>query len=616
MAIILRDAVKSDTVSRYALATDWYTAIVFDKYGDNQFDISYLPLVNRYLYMNLKFFVNDNHRDLFESFIGHLVDGGMGFQSFDRIWDLSNLLLRTNNEYITEYDEIHNMTTEIESARNQIEKKEDLDEWIKRLDTLRDLVLKSLSKKADKAEALKIYNKAKSETVELYKSNNMIGQIFSTSMYCFFKKKYDFVKEIINYKQPEDSDASWGGSDIQPNTPNDVVAFFYRKGFYDRDEHFFEGHHGSRLYTNEYFLVLLLITLKRTNDHSVSITGINSAYRLSDIIYTHDRLISVINQRMKTNTEMLQAFDISIEDIDSVLIPALESIKSQAETALQNLEQSGTVDDEKVKDFKDQVFKSYSEETTIRPLFNFFGKTTSDDTLIEGNDPPRFGIYRVDQKSAFFKEWNVSYGNHGSSYGSSLAPSENLHMYSELRVNAKGSFDDIKLALKSCDPKKTVILIPSKSLYRYEDSGAFVPKWQSQKSLGDIENLHGYSGYNGYENEAIPVFEIGYPNKERSELLVIDFTKSGQLKNLNPSGAETEIGDIYGNLSISVKAFMDDEALMNMYLDEPPQWLKDISTEKETQKSYLEKHVAIRVFTRYVFTKPRDRKIYIVRLEK
>lgn len=615
MAFLLRDAVKFDTVSKYALATDWYTSVVFDKYGDSEFDISYLGIVNKYLYMNLKFFVNENHKELFESFIGHLVDGGMGFQSFDRIWDLSNLPLRTNNQYSTDYDEIHKMTIEIESARNQIEKKEDLDEWVKRLDSLLKLVLKSLSKKSDKSEAKKIYEKAKSDTIELYKSNNMIGQIFSLNMYCFFKKKYDFVKKVIDYKQPEDSDASWGGSDIQPNTPNDIIAFFYRKGYYDRDEHFFEGHHGSRIYTNEYFLILLLTSLKRSNSTDVSVTGIKSAYRLSDITFTHNYLVSVAKDRLKINNDLLKTFNLTTEDIDNILLPALESIKSQAESAMESLEQSNVIEPEKVKEFKEEVLKTYKEGAVIRHLFQHFKQITTDNTYIEGNEPPRFGIYKVDQKAPFFKEWNVSYGRHGESYGSSLAPAENLHMYNELRESAVQTFSDATQALELCDMESTVLLMPSKILYRYEDDSAFIPKWQSKRSLGEIEDMHGYSGYYEYRRFAIPVFEIGYPSKERDEFMVIDFSKSGKLKNLNPSGKETLEGDVLENLSISVQAFMDNDELMNMYLDEPPKWLIDISTDREKQKVYLMKRVAIRVFTRYVITKPKDRKIYLVKLK-
>lgn len=612
MAFLLRDAVKFDTVSKYALATDWYTAVVFDKYGDIEFDISYLGVFNKYLYMNLKFFVNENHKDLFESFIGHLVDGGMGFQSFDRIWDLSNLPLRTNNQYSTNYDEIHKMTTEIESARSQIEKKEDLDEWIKRLDILLKQVLKSLSKKSDKLAAQKIYEKAKSDTIELYKSNNMIGQIFSLNMYCFFKKKYDFVKKVIDYKQPEDSDASWGGNDIQPNSPNDIVAFFYRKGYYDRDEHFFEGHHGSRVYTNEYFLVLLLTSLKRSSTTDVSIGGIKSAYTLSDITFTHDYLTSIAKDRLKTNDELLRTFNFTPEDIDDILLPALESIKSQAESAMDSLEDSNVIEPEKVQEFKQEVLKAYKQGAVIRHLFEHFKQVITDNTYIEGDTPPRFGIYQVDQKAPFFKEWNVSYGRHGESYGSGLAPAENLHIYNELRESAIQTFSKAEQALELCDAKSTVLLMPSKMLYKYEDNSAFIPKWQSTRSLGEIEELQGYSGYYEFGNYAIPVFEIGYPTKERSEFMVIDFTNSGKLKNLNPSGKETQEGDLLDNLSISVQAFMDNEELMNMYLDEPPKWLIDISTDRDKQKKYLMKRVAIRVFTRYVITKPKQRRVFLI----
>jgi hypothetical protein len=610
--IMLRDAAKFETVSKYALSTDWYTSTVFDKYGDYQFDISYLGILNKYLYMNLKFFVNENHSKLFESFIGHLVDGGMGFQSFDRIWDLSNLPLRTGNQYTTQYDEVHRMTVEIQEARNQIEKKEELEEWIKRLDALLELVLRSLSKKVDKNEAQKIYRKAKSDTIELYKSNNMIGQIFSLNVYCFFKKRYELAKKVIDYKQPDDSDASWGGNDVQPSTPNDIVAFFYRKGYYDRSEHFFEGHHGSRIYTHEYFLVLLLCALKRTGSTSVSVSGIKSAYRLSDITYTHDHLVLTVNQRLRSNKELMRVFDFSEEDIDNVLLPAIESIKNQAEALLQSLERSNSIDSKKVEEFKREVLESYKEDVVIRPLFEHFNKTVTDDRYINSNNPPRFGIYRVDQKAPFFKEWNVSYGRHGESYGSSLAPAENLHMYGELKSNVVETFNDASKALELCDLQTTVLLMPSKSLYKYEDDPAFVPKWKAQKSMGLIEEINGYGGYYEYEKSIIPVFEIGYPSEERDEFMVVDFSKAGKLKNLNPAGKETKEGDTLENLSISVQAFMDNDELMNEYISEPPKWLTSVSASQEEQRLYLMKRVAIRVFTRYKITKQAKSRIYLV----
>jgi hypothetical protein len=423
------------------------------------------------------------------------------------------------------------------------------------------------------------------------------------------------VKEVIDYKQPEDSDASWGGGDLQPTTPSDIVAFFYRKGYYDRDGHFFEGHHGSRIYTNEYFLVLLLNSIKRTGSTQISITGIKSAYRLSDITFTYEKLVSIARDRIKTNTDILSTFNFTSQDIDNILLPALESIKVQAENAIEALEQSNEVDPGKVKEFKDEVYRAYHDEVVVRHLFEHFKKVSTDEKYIEGNEPPRFGIYQIDHKAPFFKEWNVSYGRHGISYGSSLAPAENLNMYNELRSNSASTFKDVTQALDLCNPETTVLLMPSKILYKYEDDPGFITKWSAERSLGAIEEISGYSGYYKYGKVFIPVFEIGYPSKEREEFIVVDFSKAGKLKNLNPAGKETRRGDTRGNLSISVQAFMDDAELMNSYLDEPPDWLKDVAIDREKQKLYLTKRVAIRIFTRYQITKPANRKIYLIKLK-
>lgn len=615
MTSLLEEAIFRDDISKYSIASDWYTTVVFDRFGDKdrRFRLEYLnDPMDRYLYRNLTYLVSHDQKELFMVFIGRLVDGALGTLYLSKLWDLADLPLRTQSRKPETYDEIRNLVQELQNGREQVRTIKDLEEWLAKLAQIKNLVVSCLVKNEDKKTAENYYQKTALDAEDIFKTRNMVGQLFSVCVFCMFKQKYDYVKDMLDYKQPSDSDAHWGGGDVQPEKPNEVIAFYYRRGFYEGDRHFFEGHHGSASYATEYFLVLLLTSLKKFPSESISIGNLVSPNRLSDIVFRTDALVNSASQSLKANAELMKVFNFSESDIENKLIPALKTIKEQAEAKLSALEQSGDMDDEKIVKFRQEVLNSYSRNTTVRPLFSYFKKLAFPKDLPKKDKEVRFGLSQIDDKAAFFKEWNVAYADWGSQYGTNIAWSENKYLYEQLKSFGHAA-SNINEVLDIVNTGSSVLLAPTRGVFRYEGMKDFVPRWDVKADeLPEFRDMNGFSGYFKHQKVKVPIFEIGYLSDKLDEILVVDMEAIGALKSFDPSGPENSSQDILENLAIRVDAFSSNERLLNEYLANPPDWLKE-KGDASKQKEYLLVKVLIRVYERFRLVRSKKISVYLIK---
>jgi hypothetical protein len=616
-----RLAIKNQDRSMYAASIHWYIDIVFNKLGqkDGGFDLSYLELFDNYFFSSVKYIISENQTSLFNALVSSLVDGVLIPNYYGgEVWNYGYLVLNKDLQKYKQLDLKYDITKRIEeliNSENDLYTKEKLESWLKKFDELKAIIEPNLDEEQRK-EAQKIEKKIREFAITKFKYQNLLEIIFAIGAYCLFKQRYGYIKYLWEYKQPPDSDASWVGHDITPQTLEGVIQFYFRKGLFERKFNFWEGHHGSEIYYKQYFLLLLARILQGI---SADIKGrylqIENfklpnlpIYRLSDIEYSIDDFVK-LTVELKQNTNMLAeiGFDTTKldETFDAKLVPFLKKIKEEANNQISEKHKSGNISQKRVEEFKKKVLKSFYDSANLRDIFIKYFKAYEDKTKekILGKKE-RFGISIVDDKASFFDEWYVDYFGWGEAYGIDLASGENSHLLDEIAKDCQEvSRDDFEATLsKFKNPKDIVIFATNISSWQvFENFKKFKPKWYR-----DVEQLEvkGFGGWYDFNGQLIPIFET-YHHKIEKQVLILNKNKIGkliQLSPLNEGEDENLVKDIF---YINVQAFSENNDLMEQFIKNPPEWLKMIG-DQQKQREHLQKCVLIHIFERFEYNKPKD----------
>lgn len=621
-------AIENQDRSMYAASIHWYIDIVFNRLGQKEgnFDLSYLDLLDKYFFSSIKYIISQNQTSLFDSLISSIVDG-VHIPSYycGKVWDYGHLILRSNLEKYNQLDKEHQLSKhikELANSENDLDTKEKRDGWLKKFEELKKILELHLDKEQQK-NALKI----EEEIIEFidgqFKYSNLLEIIFAIGAYCLFKQRMEYIKHLWEYKQPPDSDASWIGHDILPNTIDGVINFYFKKDLFERKFDFFgEGHHGSEKYYNKYFLLLLarLLQSMRANSDGryEQIERYNlpdlHVYRLSDLEHSIDGFLELARE-LKTERETLGLLGFEITTLEELfdikLVPFLNSLKLKAQERIKNLQRNQQMSKKKISEFKDEVLKGFNTSTILRDIFKYYNIYHDKTGEKYKGKSARSGINTIDAKAAFFDEWHIHYADWGANYGRNLASGENSLLLekiaSQCREIKESDFERILEQFQ--DLSNAIIFATNIMLYKFfENSTNFKPKWH-----GDILQLDvkGFEGYYSFSGKDIPIFE-NYHESISEQILVLNKTKLGTLIQYSPlnEGESEELNkDIF---YINVQAFSENKELMDKSIQEAPEWLQKIGN-GEKQREHLQERVLIHIFERYEYSMPKDFEGYLLK---
>lgn len=628
LADITRIAIEYQDRSMYAASFHWYIDIVFNKLRqkDGGFDLSYLGLFDKYFFSSVQYIISQGQTSLFEALVSSLVDG-VHIPSYHRgmIWKYGHLILRSGLDRYRELDreyKIENRTKELADSENDLDTNKKLDEWLRKFDELKRVLEPNLGIQ-QREEAKKIEAETIDFATSQFKYNNLLEIVFAIGSYCLFKQESEYIRYLWEYKQPPDSDTSWMGHDIVPNTLGGVVSFYLRKGLFERKLDFWEGHHGSEPYYKRYFLLLLMRVLQNIRPTSegkyeqidnYDLPNLH-IYRLSDLEHSIDNLVEVAGE-LKGQKGMLSAlgFDSqNLEDlVDNKTIPFLTILKQRAQTRIQDLHKDQNISIEKVREFEEKVLKEFNESTVLRDILKHY-KLYKDRTSEQYTGQlERFGTNIIDDKAAFFEEWHVYYSHWGSNYGRNLASSEDSFLFEKMAEGCREiDKNELKNKLSEIDDLlNLVILTTSGALYGFfEGSSDFSPQWRA-----DVPQLSvkGFKGWYLFEEKRIPVFEA-YHREIDKQILVLNRTKLGNLTQYSPLDEGEDKTLLKGIFYMNVQTFSENPDLMKRYLEKPPEWLGEIGDEQR-QKEHLQERVLVHIFERFYYKKAEGFEGYLLRL--
>jgi len=439
--------------------------------------------------------------------------------------------------------------------------------------------------------------------------------VFAIGAYCLFKNKPDYIRELWEYKQPPDSDASWIGHDIVSNSINDVMNLYFGKIRFD----FWEGHHGSEPYYKKYFL-LLLARIMQKEEHQIidsySLSNHFNTYRLNNIEHSVDGLVEIANKLKKqTSTLKTLGFDIAKlnETFDNKLITFLHSLKPQVEQRIKSIARKQGISLKKIEEFKEHLLNGFNEMVVVKNICKHYN-IYKDETNEELRQDRYFGFSIVFDKAAFFEEWYSHYTNTGTDYGRNIASSEDLYIIENIASHCTeieaGNLE--KIIEKFNNLSNVIIIAKNISVREAFESKKFKSRWNSD--ITPIET-RGFEGWYKTNTQNVPVFQRYFVNNNKKIILALDVSKLGKFIQYSPIAKEKTEEFRKDIFYINVQAFSENQKLMEEFLESPNllHGLVDIG-DKAQQREYLEEKVLIKIFEQFEFERHEEFEGYLIKL--
>lgn len=290
---------------------------------------------------------------------------------------------------------------------------------------------------------------------------------------------------------------------------------------------------------------------------------------------------------------MLSSVDLFLE-----LLQKAEKMQEAKES--QKL-RSQAISPERIREFKSGFIRGFDETNTMRTLFSYFGRFMNDESMLSDDDERRFGINTVADKGAFVDESPVIYYEWGRDYGRNFAHSEDAFLIEHLSSECvdlgvtEELFSDILMRAGSLDD--LLIVGTNVGFWDYfQGDDRFHARWELDRDFLELQNLDGGLEINGVQ---IPIFELHNP-KFVTQILILKKSKLGFFCAASPLNAGEEPTKVENGFYMDVSAFSSDEALMNKFLQSPPEWLRS-KGDVDEQRLYLETRVRLQLFERITF---------------
>ncbi|MDH5613075.1 MAG: hypothetical protein OEY66_11540 [Gammaproteobacteria bacterium] len=607
-------SLKDDVSSKYAATSHWYTDTVFNSlFNEKKFDVSYLPLFNRCFFSTIQHMISNGYKSEYDNLVSMLIDG-VSIPSYNngKIWDFGRLLSRLDPE---KYREISN-TKEIGKkiallANTKITSTENYNDWIKELNSLKSILSPNIPD-----HNIDEFNELEKDSIDYVESqlklHDLITIAYATGSYCLFKKQYEFIMSLWEYKQPQDADATWTSHDLVPDTVPSIINFYW---FSQNNKYkFWEGHHGSSLYNKQYFLLLLARAITKAPEYSDK-NEFKVIYTLPDLSVrkAHSLQHSVdglckIAASLISNIEMLESLDFKIDEKETLfsktLVNLLISIKNQANERIKKAHVEMEISTEMTDQFKIDVLSGYESNSILKDIFKHYKKYLPILSSKNTGNIERYGINQLADKEMFFDDWHVSYTGFGKNYGSILGNSESLRAFLEIKekcvkINVNNFWGFLKRDENLDD---LIILLAGYDAYTYfSNHEYFTPHWKIDSFT---TSMKGFCGWITVHDKNVPIFKITKNHDQRGAILVRASTL-GMWEQLSPINKNESNDDLCDSLYIKIQSYSNDSELKKNLILKSPDWLLE-KGDNDKQNQYLDTKALINIYERYRYISRED----------
>ncbi|MBP6913434.1 MAG: hypothetical protein KBC00_02385 [Candidatus Levybacteria bacterium] len=618
-----RKSIESKSSATHASTYSWYVDVVFNKLGQEKgFRYEeYLDLFNQYFLENVKFLITQNQFELFKSLVGFLIDGvHVSTHDVNKLWDYLDLLTRQDMASYRRLNEEANITRLIIPLVDDVKKiytSSQLQEWLLKYEEFKGIVYPLLNP-ANKTKANRIEKEIKSSVVQCYVNQTLKGLIFTAGAWAVYKNQPKFISEIWTHKQPEDARASYGGNDLFPQSLSEAVVFYFRSSV--DDIFFWDDHHDGQIYISQYFLLLLSRYLKTipSNLRINNTEPVESTYHdIETFELPFDRSSELSNIKFEAEgllvtaeglKELALLEELSIAEdreqairlIDTKLIPFIKRLIVNADEKIKRIQVSQPLSEEKIEEFKNEVYGAYSDSASLKKVFEDNGIFEDKVAETEIVQLPIIGFDEVRHRDMFFEDWHVSYSDWGKNYGRGIGEAEDssiaTSIIESLPETTNISLEDVLSGIEITE--NTIIFTSYDYLYEHlERTGHFRPYWT--ENVNREQEPH-FQGWLVLGNNRIKVYNYHIKQVEMY-YAVFNIDSIGKLVHHYPLIAEDDPSFLFKNLRIKTIDFSTDEQFIQTLLENPPQWVP--SGSEEQQRLYVRQFLLLQVGTKFEFIK-------------
>lgn len=573
---------------------------------------SYLSLYFRCLRDNVFLFVNKGEKEDIESlfrFLFGYVSIGAAANSRDAspLWDLRLSLKKPLGELANELEILQGR------VRWLVTEKE-LESWENRLESVWEIT--ELKNKGHEGQNIKIQLLDMAYDCMMF--NKLLLLMMEFGAYCLFKRRFDQIRELWEYKQPPDATSKWCGHDLVPSSADEILGLFWR--FYDDVDRYdspIGGHHGLSQYFHRYIILLLARSLedkmpgKGSSGGSISLSlKCFHPSELSSAQFCVEKLMEV-SQKLLEEKELLDTLGFPEKNRKFLFgrkIPKeIEKFCDRCKKQIEKKVSTGEVSKTKVDDFVNEFLKAFENNAILRSIYKKQGAFQDLSNQEDTTGEKAFGVFQLDNKEIFLVESTVDYSGTPIWYAEGLANGEDAYLLSILKKNSKTvDFSEEVFPLEAV--MKTLDLFEDLSDVYVIVSFDWIqclqePGFYEHCSFKSPEKQDHVNGFVLFRDSKIPcILARSNQMPDRDTCLVVDMKRAGKLVVLNPVTQDwkedTNSPGPRDGFFFDIRALSHTQEIKEEMLKNPPEWLLEMG-DSQAQEAFLNTKVRLIIQERF-----------------
>ncbi|RJP59990.1 MAG: hypothetical protein C4541_04985 [Candidatus Auribacter fodinae] len=622
-----RLAYKAEDESKYELVIGWYLVV----YNDNNFIFDYLDLYNRTFFDLIVLVICNSDITAWKNALNFLTHGLL--LRLDRYIHSESLLdpLIDNGceEAFLELSRSPKIKT-LDKTYESIYTYEQYTAWKNDFEEYYSTTLKAVKNKdiIPKLDDMRsdILSKAKT----WYKINNLYNIVFAICAYCYFRKKFDFIKEIWSYNRPLSGMAStWGGHNIIPYKLAEILELYLNQDGFRRSSPRFEFNIDNQYYFDRVFILILFFYVQLPQKTSIDISFLEDVHKLNRLIFRKESLETALadvssldedllilpSQRKPPKFEKRQSEieqvepkePISVKHFTKEINDLIQELCNQAEFRKEELKKEKPLSQNKVTKFINETLQQYQDFATFKGLYREREESFKGKIDIK-NKGAFFSITpQLLDKEFFLDDWDSSLSHR---FGEGIARSENKDILTQLLPACipTQSIEELLTDEKFIEEMDDFVLLLVN--YRRYD---FMKKYRKYyKPPADIKgDIKGWFVYNDQE---FSIKSLPINDKEICLLLFLNKNKLGRYVQHSPLNEGDDPKSVYDGLYINIKPFEEDR-LFNITVEKRLAE-ENQKTTKEKIENELKHQVILKIQERYEIELPDDFQGYYINIDE
>lgn len=409
-----------------ASCLDWYSEAVMK---NDTLTEDLVPLLNAEFEEQFRSLLSSGKNEVCKNIIQRII-GGLHDYPMEEIWEMGHLLMRHNfamDKMLNEQHHIDSLLSQVADRNRFFGRISEVNKLISEIEHIKSLIYANLSDEK-KYEADKLMSAIKTKILGIYRHHQLLDTFFNIGAFCLFKKRTDYIPTIWHSHSPLDSDANWVGTDIIPQNISELIGLFFGKGYIEASfPSFWEGHHGTKIYKEQYFVLLLANMIKRAGT-SLSVTlpiglDIIAVQEIPQWVPT----LTEIAQELSTDAELIKALNWN-PGLDAVLLhtavpETLNRLKYSAERESQRYLLESPLSLSKIQSFVEKARELRNTRGQLPNILSQYGRFIDRTNQAMPIEPSLGGdeIQYQRPRGSFLDSWIIGYSNGGTELGLTLA---------------------------------------------------------------------------------------------------------------------------------------------------------------------------------------------------